>query len=99
MRVSDFAVPQVSLLEAIESLSSEKWTTETVSSETVIKDAQERLAGGDVFAVYKLIETRLVTGAYGGYLEADGLLDNELLGLPPRTLDEVVKASLESVNQ
>ena len=51
-----------------------------------------------MFAVYKLIETGFVTGAYGGYLEADGLLDNELLGLPPRTLDEV-KGSLESFNR
>lgn len=32
-------------------------------------------------------------------VEADGPLDNELLGLPPRTLDEVVKESLESSNQ
>ena len=99
VRVSDFAVSQVELLEAIESLSGEKWTTETVSSGAVIKDAKERLAGGDVFAVYKLVEAGFVTGAYGGYLEADGPLDNDLLGLPPRTLDEVVKGSLESFNQ
>jgi hypothetical protein len=50
-RVSDFAVSQVELLEAIECLSGEKWTTETVSSEAVIKDANERLAEGDVFGV------------------------------------------------
>ena len=79
-------------------MSSEKWTTETVSSEAVIKDAKEGLAEGDVFAEYKLIETEFVTGVCGGYLEADGPLDNELLGLPPRTLDEVVKESLESSN-
>lgn len=78
-------------------MSGEKWTTETVSSEAVIKDAKERLAEGDVFAVYKLIG--FVTGAYGGYLDADGPLDNELLGLLPRTLDEVVKGSLESFNR
>lgn len=39
---------------------------ETVSSEVDIKDAKERLAEGDVFAVYKLIETEFVTGVYGG---------------------------------
>ena len=75
------------------------WTTEAVSSEAVIKDTKERLAEGDVFAAYKLIETEIVTGAYGGYLEADGPLNNELLGLPPRTLNEVVKESLEPSNQ
>jgi hypothetical protein len=70
------------------------WTTEAVSSEAVIKDTKEQLAEGDVFAAYKLIETGFVTGAYGGYLKADDPLDNELLKLPPRTLDEVVKESL-----
>lgn len=49
---------------------------ETVSSEAVIQDAKERLAEGDVFAAYKPIETEFVTGVYGGYLEADGPLDN-----------------------
>jgi len=57
-------------------LSGEKWTMETVSSEAVIQDAKERLAEGDVFAAYKPIETEFVTGVYGGYLEADGPLDN-----------------------
>ncbi|XTI83643.1 hypothetical protein V2W45_1338736 [Cenococcum geophilum] len=57
---------QVERLETIESLPGGKWTMETVSSEVDIKDAKERLAEGDVFAVYKLIETEFVTGVYGG---------------------------------
>ncbi|OCL08967.1 hypothetical protein AOQ84DRAFT_376256 [Glonium stellatum] len=65
VRVSDFAVSQVELFEAVERLTlfGERWMMETVSSDAIIKDAKEQLMNGDGPAVHKLIETGLVTSA------------------------------------
>jgi len=94
--VSDFATTQEELLATIERLSGEKWKTEMVISEEVVRDAKERYANGDLGAVYVLIETGFVTGEYSGHLEEEGPLSNELLNLPPKTLDEVVQDALDS---
>ncbi|RSL92258.1 hypothetical protein CEP52_013921 [Fusarium oligoseptatum] len=80
--LSDFAITQNMLLAAIERISEEK---------------QAAVASGDPYAVYALIETGFVTGKFGGHLEKEGQIMNELLGLPKKSLDEVVKAALEAI--
>ncbi|KAK3061453.1 hypothetical protein LTS18_006250 [Coniosporium uncinatum] len=84
---------------AIERLSGEKWKTETVISEEVVRDAKERYAKGELSAVYVLIETGFMTGKYSGHLEEEGPPSNVLLELPPKTLDEVVQDALDSFGQ
>jgi nucleoside-diphosphate-sugar epimerase len=95
--LSDFAVSQKKLLEAVERYTGEKFKTELIDSESFTREKQSAAAAGDGGATYSLIETGFVTGKYGGYLEKEGEIMNELLGLPKRSLDEVVKAAVEAV--
>jgi nucleoside-diphosphate-sugar epimerase len=96
--LSDFAITQKMLLEAIERISGEKFATETIITTEFIKEKQAAVEAGDPYAVYGLIETGFVTGKFGGHVEKEGEVMNELLGLPQKTLDEVVKAALEAVH-
>ena len=87
------------LLEAIERLGGEKFTIEKVNTDELIKERQAAVVSGDPYAVYSLIETGFVTGRFGGHLEKEGQIMNDLLGLPKKNLDEVVKAALKAVSE
>ncbi|KAK1972358.1 NmrA-like family protein [Colletotrichum sublineola] len=95
--LSDFAISQKQLLEAIERIQGVKYTTETVDSRKLIEEKQSAVRDGDASATFSLIETGFVTGRYGGHLEKEGIIMNEKLGLPKKSLDEVVTAALKSV--
>jgi hypothetical protein len=97
--LSDFAITQNMLLEAIERLSGDKFTVERVDSTQLIKEKQAAVQAGDPYAVYSLIETGFVTGRFGGHLEKEGQVINELLALPKKDLDEVVKSALKAVDE
>jgi hypothetical protein len=97
--LSDFAITQNMLLEAIERLSGERFTVEKVNTDELIKEKQAAVASGDSYAVYSLIETGFVTGRFGGHLEKEGQIMNDVLGLPKKNLDEVVKAALKAVSE
>ncbi|KAI9659032.1 MAG: hypothetical protein M1821_001992 [Bathelium mastoideum] len=94
--IQDFATSQAELLAAIEKISGEKWSVETVDSEAIIHDANKRLAEGDKSATWVLIETGFVTGRYGGNLAEEGPIENELLDLQPVSLEDVVREGLET---
>ncbi|RGP73166.1 hypothetical protein FLONG3_6482 [Fusarium longipes] len=96
--LSDFAITQNMLLEAIERVSGETFTVERVNSAQFIEEKQAAVEAGDAYAIYSLIETGFVTGRFGGHLEKEGEIMNEVLGLPKKDLDEVVKAALKAVN-
>ncbi|KAH8202424.1 hypothetical protein TruAng_003409 [Truncatella angustata] len=96
--LSDFAISQKHLLEAIERIQGVKYATETVDSHLLIEQKQKAVRDGDDSANFDLIETGFVTGRFGGHLEKEGEILNEKLGLPRKTLDEVVKAALESLS-
>lgn len=95
--LSDFAVSQKQLLGAIERFTGEEFKTEVIDSESLIREKQAAVAAGDIGATYSLIETGFVTGRYGGHLEKEGKMMNDLLELPKRSLDEVVKTAVEAV--
>jgi nucleoside-diphosphate-sugar epimerase len=95
--LSDFAITQKQLLDAIERIQDVKYKTETVDSEKLIKEKQEAVQQGDAFAIFPLIETGFVTGRFGSHLEKEGVIMNEKLGLPRRTLDEAVTDGLKSL--
>ncbi|RSM03287.1 hypothetical protein CDV31_010563 [Fusarium ambrosium] len=97
--LSDFAITQNMLLAAIECISGQKYTVEKIDTLRFIEEKQAAVAAGDPYAVYALIETGFVTGKFGGHLEKEGPIMNELLGLPKKSLDEVVKAALEAVQE
>ncbi|RYP87177.1 hypothetical protein DL770_004828 [Monosporascus sp. CRB-9-2] len=98
--LSDFAITQKQLLEAIEKAQGVKYKTEIVNSQVLIEEKQEAMRKGDQTAVAALIETGFVTGRFGGHLEKEpGRIMNEELGLPNRTLDEVVVGALRSLGQ
>ncbi|RYP55160.1 hypothetical protein DL768_000154 [Monosporascus sp. mg162] len=98
--LSDFAITQKQLLEAIEKAQGVKYKTESVDSQVLIEEKQEAVQEGDQTAIFALIETGFVTGRFGGHLEKEpGRIMNEQLGLPNRTLDEVVATALRSLGQ
>ncbi|KAI0868876.1 NmrA-like family protein [Hypoxylon argillaceum] len=95
--LSDFAITQKQLLDAIERIQGVTYKTETVSSEQLIEEKQAAVRQGDGLATMALIETGFVTGKFGGHLEKEGVILNQKLGLPERTIDEVVTNALKSV--
>ncbi|RSL44746.1 hypothetical protein CEP54_014563 [Fusarium duplospermum] len=95
--LSDFAITQNMLLAALERISGQEYTVEKIDTLRFIKEKRAAAASGDPYAVYALIETGFVTGKFGGHLEKEGPIMNKLLGLPKKSLDEVVKAALEAV--
>ncbi|KAF7549914.1 hypothetical protein G7Z17_g6073 [Cylindrodendrum hubeiense] len=95
--LSDFAITQKQLLETLERISGDKFTVEKINSAEVIKEKQAAVASGDPYAIYTLIEAGFVVGKYGSHLEKEGEIMNELLGLPRKSIDEVVGAALEAV--
>lgn len=95
--LSDFAISQKQLLEAIERIQGVKYTVESVDSYSLIEEKQTAVQSGDESAAFALIETGFVTGRFGGHLEKEGVVMNEQLGLPKKTLDEVVSRALKSV--
>jgi hypothetical protein len=98
MYMSDFAMTQNMLLDAIQRISGYQYTAERINSSDFIKEKQAAVDAGDKYATYALIETGFVTGKFGGHLEKEGAIMNSLLGLPPRGLDEVVRSALEAVD-
>ncbi|KAL7907498.1 hypothetical protein GGI35DRAFT_470697 [Trichoderma velutinum] len=94
--LSDFAITQKLLLEAIERIQGVKYTTESINSYKFIEEKQAAVAAGDFKATFNLIETGFVTGRYGGHLEKEGEIQNDKLNLPKKTLDEVVEAALKA---
>ncbi|KAF3020165.1 hypothetical protein E8E14_009809 [Neopestalotiopsis sp. 37M] len=94
--LSDFAISQKQLLEAIERIQGVKYATETIDSYALINEKQREVEGGSDLATFALIETGFVTGRYGGHLEEEGKVMNEQLRLPKKTLDEVVRGALTS---
>ncbi|KAF9776891.1 hypothetical protein IL306_004861 [Fusarium sp. DS 682] len=97
--ISDFAITQNQLLETIEHVSGQKFTVEKVDSEKLIKEKQAAVAAGDPYAIYALIETGFVTGRFGGHLEKEGKIKNDLLGLPKKELEEVVRVALKAAEE
>lgn len=96
--LSDFAMTQIMLLEAIQHISGHRYTVERINTSEFIDEKQAAVAAGDNYATYTLIETGFVTGKFGGHLEKEGTIMNNLLGLPQRDLDEVVKSALQAVD-
>ncbi|KKY13570.1 putative isoflavone reductase family protein [Diplodia seriata] len=99
----DFACSQRDILAELERQTGEKWTVESVASETEIARARERLAEGDVEAGYDLVAISAVGDAEvprGTWFEETGLeLANDLVGgLPKVTLEDVVKGVLEKAH-
>lgn len=94
--LSDFAVTQKMLLEAIERVGGEKFAVERVNTAELVKEKQAAVEAGDPYAVFSLVETGFAAGNYGGRLEKEGEIMNELLELSKKSLDEVVKAALEA---
>lgn len=95
--LSDFAITQNTLLETIERVGGQKLVVENVDSHQLIKEKQAEVVAGDPYAIYSLIETGFVTGRFGRHLEKEGTIMNEVLGLPKKNLDDVVREALKAV--
>ncbi|KAM0472447.1 hypothetical protein ACHAP7_008600 [Fusarium lateritium] len=97
--LSDFAVTQNMLLETIVRVGGQEFAVEKVDSYQLIKEKQAAVAAGDPYAIYPLIETGFVTGRFGGHLEKEGTIMNDILGLPKKDWDSVVREALNAIEQ
>ncbi|KAI1183305.1 NAD(P)-binding protein [Nemania serpens] len=99
--LSDFATTQKQLLEAIERIEGVRYAVESIDGEKVIAEKQDEVRRGieSAASIYPLIEGGFATGRYGGHLEEEpgAVIMNERLGLPKKTLDEVVAEALRTV--
>ncbi|KAI1198483.1 NAD(P)-binding protein [Nemania serpens] len=99
--LSDFATTQRQLLDAIERVEGARYDVESIDGEKLIAEKQDEVRRGveSAASIYPLIEGGFATGRYGGHLEAEpgAVIMNERLGLPKKTLDEVVAAALRIV--
>ncbi|KAK5634793.1 hypothetical protein RRF57_010506 [Xylaria bambusicola] len=77
--LSDFAITQRQLLDAIERIQSIKYRTETIDSEKLIAEKKEAEKQGDESAILALVETGFVTGKFGGHLEKEGVISEYIL--------------------
>ncbi|CAJ2510639.1 Uu.00g062640.m01.CDS01 [Anthostomella pinea] len=96
--LSDFAITQRQLLDAIERIQRVKYQVEALDSEKLVREKQEAVRQGNHAATYALIETGFVTGRFGSHFEAEEVeIMNEKLGLPKHSLDKVVTGALKSL--
>ncbi|KAI5457429.1 hypothetical protein BGZ63DRAFT_394712 [Mariannaea sp. PMI_226] len=95
--LSDFAITGNMLLESIERQSGEKFTVTHVNTEELLAEKKPLAESGDFFAFIKVLETGFASGKFGGHLEKEGEIMNDVLELPKHNLDEVVKVALEAV--
>lgn len=87
--IAEFNVSQKQLLEAVEQVHGQRWTTENLKSEDVIADGEKKLAEGDFWGVTALTRA----GAMGKHALADnrtwGLWD-EKLGLKRSDMKQAI---------
>ncbi|EED22161.1 conserved hypothetical protein [Talaromyces stipitatus ATCC 10500] len=96
--LSEYAITQNELLAFLERFSGEKFTVERINSEEFIKQKKAAVEAGDPYAVYDLIDVGFASGRFGGHLEKEGKIDNDLLGLPKRSLEDIMREAYEAVN-
>jgi len=96
--LSDFATTQNELFAEIERQTGESFKRERIDTESYIEDMTNAYKGGNVAALYALVETGFVCGKYGAYLEDGHEIMSEKLGLPKKTLQQVVAAGLASLS-
>jgi uncharacterized protein YbjT (DUF2867 family) len=95
--LSDFVTSPREIVERLESLSGEAFAVEEKSSEPAIREARERFEKGEFEATYPLLALSFVGDVDVGYdFEKEQKVWNEVLGLPARTLDEVVEGAIEA---
>ncbi|PLB53931.1 NAD(P)-binding protein [Aspergillus steynii IBT 23096] len=94
---SDFATSQIELVETIERLTGEKWQRKSIDTTEVIPALKSAWENGDAYAGYGLINVGFTEGSYSGYFEPTRQIRNRELGLPEKSLAEVVKEALGEV--
>ncbi|KAI1324738.1 NAD(P)-binding protein [Xylariaceae sp. FL0255] len=99
--LSDFATTQKQLLDAIERIEGVRYAVESINSDKLIAEKQDEVRRGieSAASIYPLIEGGFATGKYGGHFEEEpgAVIMNERLGLPKKSLDDVVAESLRIV--
>ncbi|KAE8356840.1 NAD(P)-binding protein [Aspergillus coremiiformis] len=94
---SDFATNQQELVETIEQLTGETWQRKSIRTQEAIPALQAAWAKGDVDAGYGLINIGFTKGGYSGSFEPERPIRNQELGLPAKSLQEVVREALREV--
>lgn len=93
---SSFTLTNIELIEALERVSGNKWTTTPASTYDLEKQGNERLTKGDKYGAYDLVVAAVFRqGAGSDYAVRKS--DNQLLGLNDEDLDEVLAQVLAQI--
>ncbi|KAK7179470.1 isoflavone reductase family protein (NmrA-like family protein) [Paraphaeosphaeria sporulosa] len=97
--LSDFVTSLREVVDALERLGGQGFVVEEKESGPAIREARERFEKGEFEATYPLLAISFAGDVDVGYdFEKEQTVWNEALGLPTRTLDEVVMGAIESAN-
>jgi nucleoside-diphosphate-sugar epimerase len=98
--LQDFSVTQKELFAEVErQVGGAPFEVVKVDSAKLAKEKAAEFEGGNPYAQYDLINIGFMTGRYGGFLEKEGELMNEKLGLPKTTLAAEVAAGLAKLGK
>ncbi|KAF2677956.1 NAD(P)-binding protein [Lentithecium fluviatile CBS 122367] len=94
--LSDFVTTSREIVDSLEKQLGEKFSIEKKESAPVIEELRGKYEGGDFNATYGLLALSFVADMDVGYdFEKEQEVWNGKLGLPRRTLDEVVREAIE----
>ena len=85
---------QNELLSVLEKLTGARWERESVSMDKAIENGRKALEGGDMTGVIPLIHSYFFRKGMGADYTKDVEADNDLLGLPSSSLEEIVQEAL-----
>ena len=72
------------------------WEIENVKSDDMVVAAKEALQRGDFLGGARLALVGSYSGKYGGNFEAEGKLDNDVLGVPKIGISEIVAGARQA---
>lgn len=98
--LSDFVTCSREIVECLERVTGEAFSIEERASAPEIESAKERFEGGDFGAAFELLKVSFVGNVDVGYdFEKEQRVWNGELGLPAKTLEEVVREAVERAKE
>jgi nucleoside-diphosphate-sugar epimerase len=92
--LQDFSVSQIELVAEVERQTGVKFEVRRVDSKKLAEEKRAEVKAGNKWAEFALVNIGFMTGRYGGFLEKEGEIMNEKLGLKKATLAEEVADGL-----
>jgi putative NADH-flavin reductase len=98
--LADFMTDTLSILDALEKATGEKWSVDKKSSNDELAGLRAKYDGGDFNAAFALLAVSFVADVNVGYeFDKEQKVWNDELGLPGSTLEGIAKEAVELANR